>query len=123
MESKPRSKSRPKLGAWRNVASARRLIGRLRVRSYAAMLSVLAALSLTNAARADEGGVSFWIPGLFGSLAAAPQVPGWAIAAFNYYDAVRAGGTVAAARQVTIGRFNPTVNENPRGRRQPSRKI
>jgi hypothetical protein len=112
MESKPRSKSRPKLGAWRNVASARRLIGRLRVRSYAAMLSVLAALSLTNAARADEGGVSFWIPGLFGSLAAAPQVPGWAIAAFNYYDAVRAGGTVAAARQVTIGRFNPTVNDN-----------
>ena len=33
----------------------------------------------TTAALADEGGVSFWFPGLYGSLAAAPQVPGWAI--------------------------------------------
>jgi hypothetical protein len=28
------------------------------------------------AALADEGGVSLWLPGQFGSLAAAPQVPG-----------------------------------------------
>jgi hypothetical protein len=27
--------------------------------------------------RADEGGVSFWAPGVFGSLAATPQQPGW----------------------------------------------
>ena len=31
-------------------------------------------------AAADEGGVSFWLPGLFGSLAAAPQQPGWSLA-------------------------------------------
>ena len=77
-----------------------------------AALCCAAALCLTNAARADEGGVSFWIPGLFGSLAAAPQVPGWAIAAINYYDAVHGAGNVAAARQVTINRFNATVNVN-----------
>jgi hypothetical protein len=41
---------------------------------------------------ADEGGVSFWVPGLFGSLAAAPQVPGWRFAAINYYTNVRHQG-------------------------------
>jgi hypothetical protein len=30
--------------------------------------------SLTEATYADEGGVSFWLPGQFGSLAAAPGV-------------------------------------------------
>ncbi|MGX9389461.1 SphA family protein [Nitrobacteraceae bacterium UC4446_H13] len=29
---------------------------------------------------ADAGGVGFWLPGIFGSLAAAPGVPGWAYA-------------------------------------------
>ncbi|MBR1233581.1 hypothetical protein JQ597_15280 [Bradyrhizobium sp. AUGA SZCCT0177] len=29
---------------------------------------------------ADENGYSFWLPGQFGSLAAAPGVPGWAMA-------------------------------------------
>jgi hypothetical protein len=62
--------------------------------------------------RADEGGVSFWLPGQFGSLAAVPQQPGWALAMVNYYTQVSATGSVAAAREVTIGRFNPTVNLN-----------
>ena len=29
-------------------------------------------------AKADQGGLSFWLPGVFGSLAAVPGVPGWA---------------------------------------------
>jgi hypothetical protein len=62
-----------------------------------------------NAAKADEGGVSFWLPGLFGSLAAAPLQPGWSLAGFEYYDSVRAGGDVALAREVTIGRFTPRL--------------
>jgi hypothetical protein len=61
-------------------------------------------------AGADEGGVSFWLPGQFGSLAAIPQQPGWSFASVYYHTSVTAGGEVAAARQVTIGRFNPTVN-------------
>jgi hypothetical protein len=79
-------------------------------RASAALLSLLAALCFTDAARADEGGVSFWVPGLFGSLAAVPQQPGWALAVINYYDSVRASGNVAAAREVTINRFNATVH-------------
>jgi hypothetical protein len=65
-----------------------------------------------NQARADEGGVSFWLPGLFGSLAAAPQQPGWSFAAVNFYTNVSASGAIAASREVPVGRFNPTVNVN-----------
>jgi hypothetical protein len=35
-------------------------------------------VSLTpGPSRADEGGLSFWVPGFFGSLAATPQTPGF----------------------------------------------
>src|ERR1700675_830482 len=77
-----------------------------------ALFAVAAITFVPKAAIADEGGVSFWLPGQFGSLAAAPQVPGWALAIVNYYTRVSAGGNVAAAREITIGRFNPTVNVN-----------
>jgi hypothetical protein len=55
-------------------------------------------------ALADEGGVSFWLPGTYGSLASVPAVPGWSFSTFNYYNSVsaskgadflRGGGTVA----------------------------
>jgi hypothetical protein len=75
-------------------------------------LTLAAAFSFTEISRADEGGVSFWLPGQYGSLAAVPSQPGWALAIVNYYASVNAGGAVAAAREVTIGRFNPTVKVN-----------
>jgi hypothetical protein len=75
-------------------------------------ITLAALFSFTQVSLADEGGVSFWLPGQFGSLAAAPQVPGWALAIVNYYTSVSAGGNVAAAREITIGRFNSTVNVN-----------
>ena len=40
---------------------------------------------------ADEGGVGFWLPGTYGSLAAVPGVPGWSLTVFNYYGSVSAG--------------------------------
>jgi hypothetical protein len=67
------------------------------------------ALAAPTGALADEGGVSFWLPGLFGSLAAAPQQPGLSMTAMEYYDSVRAGGDVALAREITIGRFKTTL--------------
>jgi hypothetical protein len=39
----------------------------------------LAIMFFSQCALADEGGVSFWIPGFFGSLAAAPQQEGWSL--------------------------------------------
>jgi hypothetical protein len=66
--------------------------------------------SLTEAAYADESGVSFWLPGQFGSLSAAPGVPGWSGAEVYYHTTLAASGAVAAAREIQIGRFSPAVN-------------
>jgi hypothetical protein len=66
----------------------------------------------SGGALADEGGVSFWLPGQFGSLAAAPGVPGWSLGLVNYYPSLSGGGAVAAAREVTLGKFNGIVNVN-----------
>ena len=68
----------------------------------------------SHCAMADEGGVSFWVPGLFGSLAATPQQPGWSLANIYYHTSVSAGADVARAREFTLGRVpgNLTVNAN-----------
>ena len=66
------------------------------------------ALLFPTVALADEGGVSFWLPGLFGSLAAVPQAaPGWSLLTFSYYTNVKAGADVAAAREVTDRPLHP----------------
>ncbi len=61
--------------------------------AVSAFTLVLAAALLPQPARADESGVSFWLPGLYGSLAAVPSQPGWNFATFNYYDSVGAGAS------------------------------
>jgi hypothetical protein len=68
----------------------------------------------SQCALADENGVSFWVPGFFGSLAAAPQQPGWSLANVYYHTSLSAGADVARAREFTLGRVpaNVTVNAN-----------
>ena len=51
-----------------------------------------ATLSCPATLRADEGGVSFWLPGMFGSLAASPLTPGWTFTALYYHTSVEASG-------------------------------
>ena len=77
-------------------------------------LSIAMLAALPGVAHADEGGVSFWVPGLFGSLAATPQQPGWSLATIYYHTSVSAGADVARAREFTLGRVpgNLTVNAN-----------
>jgi len=76
---------------------------------------VLAAVLFTFAcqhiqsARADEGGVSFWLPGAYGSLAAVPQQPGFSVASIYYHTSVQGHGDISASREITVGRFTPTV--------------
>jgi len=60
--------------------------------------------------RADESGISFWLPGLYGSLSATPTTPGWSVATIYYHTSVNASGAAAASRQFQVGRFSPTVN-------------
>ena len=61
-------------------------------------------------AKADEGGVSLWVPGFFGSLAAAPLQPGWSLTTIYYHSSVSAGGDVAVAREITLGRIPTNLN-------------
>src|SRR5262249_50967414 len=83
---------------------------------YLVMLAIALVASAPRNAAADEGGVSFWIPGLFGSLAAVPQQPGWSAATIYYHTSVSGGGDVALAREITTGRIptnlTATVNAN-----------
>jgi hypothetical protein len=65
-------------------------------------ITLAAVVSVPEISLADEGGVSFWIPGFFGSLAAAPQQPGWSLATIDYYTNVSAGGAVALAREFEL---------------------
>jgi hypothetical protein len=65
-----------------------------------------------SAALADENGISFWVPGFFGSLASTPQVPGWALASIYYHTDVSASGGAALSREISVGPFNPKININ-----------
>ncbi|MGY4231036.1 hypothetical protein ACVMIH_008397 [Bradyrhizobium sp. USDA 4503] len=76
-----------------------------------AMILVMASVS-SEAARADEAGVSYWLPGRFGSLAATPQVPGWSMAEVYYHTSVSAFGNAAAAREIQVGRIPAAANVN-----------
>jgi len=66
-------------------------------------------------ARADEGGVSVWLPGFFGSLAAAPLQPGWSLQSIYYHTSVSAGADVSRAREITIGQIPLNLNASLSG--------
>ena len=83
---------------------------RLEASAVTVMLCGCVLWSTASVSLADESGTSFWLPGQFGSLAAVPGTPGWAVASVYYHTSVSAGGNVAAAREIQIGRFSPTLN-------------
>ncbi len=49
---------------------------------------------------ADEAGISFWVPGTYGALAAAPLPQGFSLAEVYYHSPVKAGADVATAIQI-----------------------
>jgi hypothetical protein len=80
------------------------------LRLGAACLTLFVALACaTGSARADEDGVSFWIPGFFGSLAAVPQQPGWSLTSILYNTNVSASGNAAIAREIRVGDLPKTT--------------
>ena len=87
---------------------------RRRKLGVAAIALAPAIMFFSNCALADESGVSFWVPGFFGSLAATPQQPGWSLANIYYHTSVSAGADIARAREFTLSRIpaNLTVNAN-----------
>ena len=80
-----------------------------RLLTVSSALTFAALACFPRVAVADEGGVSFWVPGFYGSLAAAPQQPGWSVTSVYYHTTVSAGGDVGVARQVTRGGLSANV--------------
>jgi hypothetical protein len=83
----------------------RHLQRRISRASGAALVASLALMLGPAPSHADEGGVSFWLPGLFGSLAAVPGAAGWAFATIYVHPSVKASGgkTFTRGRQVVAG--------------------
>src|SRR5437867_6105096 len=82
------------------------------LRTSSGILLTCALVFGAKPAVADEGGVSFWVPGFFGSLAATPQQPGWSFATIFYHTSVSAGADVAFARQVHRGNIQVNFTGN-----------
>ena len=87
------------------LSDAKKIARSIRPIAAIASLALVAVASAPRVAFADEGGVSFWLPGFFGSLAAAPQQPGWSLTSIYYHTSVSAGADVARAREFEIGRI------------------
>ena len=71
-----------------------------------ALLLLSSAGSLVSPlANADEGGVSFWLPGQFGSMAAVPGDPGWSLPLIYFHSSVDGEGSreFATAGKITLG--------------------
>lgn len=73
--------------------------------TLSAAVSALLVAAKPTLARADEGGLSFWLPGTFGSLAAAPATPGWSWATFYIHTNVAsaAGAQFPRGGRVDVG--------------------
>jgi hypothetical protein len=69
-----------------NGSSLRRRIG--------CVAATAALVASADIAHADESGISFWLPGQSGSLAAVPLTPGWALGVVDYYTNVSGSGTI-----------------------------
>lgn len=68
----------------------------------AAFLAAASEALVLKPSVADEGGVSFWLPGSFASLAAVPGTPGWSLGTIYLHSDVSGGGKVAASRALNV---------------------
>jgi hypothetical protein len=72
---------------------------------WMALVSISVSVIAVAPSLADEGGVSFWLPGSYGSFAAVPAEPGWTLSVTDYFAAASAGASVARSREIETGRF------------------
>lgn len=87
-------------------AFRRRLPAFARSPALAALTASIALLP--GPSHADQGGLGFWLPGAFGSLAATPVTPGWAMGTIYLHSSVSGGGEIASSRAIRLG--NTTTN-------------
>jgi len=65
---------------------------------FVILVAALVSPIFSNIAMADEGGVSFWLPGDFGSYAAVPSQPGWLFESTYYHASAAASGGISFPR-------------------------
>ena len=95
------------------LMSQRRMTRRIAGRNLlVATLALAAAASFPRVSLAAEGGVTFWVPGFFGSLASTPLQPGFSYTSLYYNWTGQAGADVAFARQVQAGRLTVPFTAN-----------
>ena len=80
-------------------ARARAVGGSLIRTSVASSLAALVLAAMPTIGGADQGGVPFWFPGQFASLAAVPPTPGWSLITSPYYY----NGSASASKTFQIG--------------------
>jgi hypothetical protein len=83
--------------------------GRTLVR-IASLLAGLQAFSFPDTAAADEAGVSFWLPGQYGSFVATPSQPGWSFESTYYHATAAANASMSFARGagIQVGMKSPS---------------
>jgi hypothetical protein len=64
----------------------------------ACLLAALSCFYLPGTAAADEAGVSFWLPGQYGSFAAVPSDPGWSFESAYYHAAANVSRDISFQR-------------------------
>ena len=76
----------------------------------ACVIAALLHSAFPNLAIADEGGGSFWLPGQYGSFAAAPSNPGWSFETTFYHAtaAASAGRSFARGGGIQVGMKSPS---------------
>jgi hypothetical protein len=83
-----------------------------KIRRIGCVVTAAAFVLCPEISRADESGISFWLPGLYGSLSATPTTPGWSVATIYYHTSVNASGAAAASRVVQVNGVPRSVNVN-----------
>ncbi|WP_375739378.1 transporter [Pseudomonas boanensis] len=63
------------------------------LKSLPRMLLAMAVALPSTMTSADEGGISFWLPGQFGALAAVPTAPGWTFPLIYYHVSADIGAS------------------------------
>jgi len=78
------------------------------IRIFVITMTLISSAIIPLTSKADQGGIGFWLPGTFGSLAATPMQPGLSMSALYLHSFVSAGGDVAASRAIRFP--NRSVN-------------
>jgi hypothetical protein len=89
----------------RQIRLSMSMRGRRAWRAVAISVAAIATLATPISSHADERGISFWVPGFFGSFASVPTDPGWGFTSIYYHTSVSssAGANFQVGGKIVAG--------------------